>query len=325
MSLALPTSLSPSKVASFKECALAFRYSALDHLPEPPSPHAAKGTVVHKALELLMWEEAPGHRGLDVALEKLRRAQELVLGGEEYSGLDLDEGAEAEFLADSETLVRNYYRLEDPNRVRVIGTELMMSVRVGALTLRGIIDRLELDDEGGLVVTDYKTGWAPREAYEQSRLGGVQFYAFLCEQLFGRRPSRVQLLHLRDPLSISATPTEQSLRGLRQQTSAIWEAIERACQHEDFRPRPGRLCGLCAFQPYCPAMGGDPALAAAEVAARAARQTLAAVASEHGESSDMDVVGCSDADLPDGDLASDGLACDVGARPAQPALAAAGM
>ena len=33
---------------------------------------------------------------------------------------------------------------------------------------------------------------------------------------------------------------------------------------------------MCAFQPYCPAMGGDPTLAAAEVAAMAARRTLAA-------------------------------------------------
>ena len=53
MSLPLPTSLSPSKVASFKECALASRYSAIDQLPEPPSPWAAKGTLVHRILELL--------------------------------------------------------------------------------------------------------------------------------------------------------------------------------------------------------------------------------------------------------------------------------
>ena len=37
MALPLPTSLSPSKVATFKDCALAFRFSAIDKLPEPPS------------------------------------------------------------------------------------------------------------------------------------------------------------------------------------------------------------------------------------------------------------------------------------------------
>ncbi len=67
MALQLPTSLSPSKVASFKDCALAFRFSAIDHLPQPPSPAATKGTLVHRALELLLCEP-PARRSLDTAL-----------------------------------------------------------------------------------------------------------------------------------------------------------------------------------------------------------------------------------------------------------------
>ena len=37
MALPLPTSLTPSKVASFKDCALAFKFSNIDRLPEPPA------------------------------------------------------------------------------------------------------------------------------------------------------------------------------------------------------------------------------------------------------------------------------------------------
>jgi putative RecB family exonuclease len=276
MSLPLPTSLSPSKVSSFKDCALAFRFSAIDHLPEPPSPHAAKGTLVHRALELLFWEEPVGRRTLEVALAKLARAKDEVLNDGEYEQLDLGE-TEEEWLADAERLVRNYFQLEDPNAVRVIGTELRLSVQLGTLTLRGIIDRLELDQDGGLVVTDYKTGRAPGAAYEQARLGGVHFYAYLCEQVLGQRPSRVQLLHLREPLAISTVPNEQSIRGLRQRTAAIWTAVELACEREDFRPKPGRLCEYCAFQAYCPAFGGDPSLVPAP---------LTLVASATGDSRD---------------------------------------
>lgn len=53
MSFPLPTSLSPSKVSTFKDCALAFRFSAIDKVPEPPSMPAVKGSLVHRALELL--------------------------------------------------------------------------------------------------------------------------------------------------------------------------------------------------------------------------------------------------------------------------------
>src|SRR5213593_2276266 len=109
MAFPLPTSLSPSKVASFKECALAFRLSAIDRLPEPPSPWAAKGTLVHRALELLFWEEPPGGRTLDAALERLERARIEVLASDEYAALGLEGEAEAEFLAHADELVRRYF------------------------------------------------------------------------------------------------------------------------------------------------------------------------------------------------------------------------
>ena len=176
--------------------------------------------------------------------------------------LGLSEGEAEEFLADADQLVRRYFELEDPDRVRVLGVELMMEAEVGGVTLRGIIDRLELDDDGELVVTDYKTGRAPPMSHEQARLGGLQFYALLCEQVLGRRPSRVQLLYLNEPVAILSAPSEQSIRAMRSRTAAVWAAVVRACETEDFRPRPGPLCDWCPFRHYCPAWGGDPSLAA---------------------------------------------------------------
>src|SRR5207248_10584118 len=75
MVLQLPTSLSPSKVASFKDCGLAFKFAAIDRLPEPPSPWSTKGTLVHRALELLFCEP-PEQRSLEVAIAGLARAHD---------------------------------------------------------------------------------------------------------------------------------------------------------------------------------------------------------------------------------------------------------
>lgn len=257
MALALPTSLSPSKVASFTTCALAFRFSAIDKLPEPPSVPATKGTLVHAALERLFTRPAE-ERTLPTALTAVDEAFELLRTTPDYTDLGLDREQEAAFLDDAEQLVRGYFRLEDPRRIHPIGLELQLAVDLGGLTLRGIIDRLELDDAGELVVTDYKTGRVPHEHHEQARLGGVHFYAFLCEQYLGRRPARVQLLYLAEPAAITTTPTEQSVRALERKVRAVWAAIERACEQERFQPRPSRLCDWCAFRDRCPAFGGRP-------------------------------------------------------------------
>lgn len=261
MPLPLPSTLSPSKVSAFKDCALAFRFAAIDRLPEPPSIWTAKGTLVHRALERLFAHHAIGARTVGAALRELDLARSEVLEDPEYSGLALDAAAADELMADAAQLVRNYFDLEDPNQVRTIGLEVTLEARLGTTRLRGIIDRLDLGPDGELIVVDYKTGRAPGVAYEQQKLGGVHFYAYLCEQMLGQRPARVQLLHLREPLVIESVPTEQSTRGLAVRAKAVWTAVERACQFDDFRPKPGRLCDYCAFKAYCPAFGGDPSQA----------------------------------------------------------------
>ena len=269
MALEPPTGLSPSRVSSFQDCALAFRFSAIDHLPEPSSLPAVRGSLVHAALEHLFVLD-PDQRTPEAATACLARAHGEFQTDPEYLGLELDEDADAALLVRSQELIDNYFRLEDPTTITPIGIELRLEAPLGDLNLRGIIDRLELDEDGGLVVTDYKTGAAPRQQYEQGRLGGVHFYSFLCEELFGKRPSRIQLLYLADPVAIVAEPSDQASRGLRRKLTAVWNAIERSCEREDFRPRPSKLCDWCAFQVHCPAFGGDPEAARREAAANAA-------------------------------------------------------
>ena len=128
--------------------------------------------------------------------------------------LGLDAARTAQFDRECRTLATNYLEMEDPTKIREIGLELKLEAPVGDLTLRGIIDRLELDDDGELVVTDYKTGRAPSPNWERKSLSGLNFYAFLCESVFGRRPAAIRLMYLSSKETITATPSEQSTKFL---------------------------------------------------------------------------------------------------------------
>lgn len=260
MALVPPSSLSPSSLSAFTDCPLAFRFAYIDRLPQPPTIATSKGTLVHRALELLMVRK-PADRTITNGLADLATARTEYADHPDMTGLALDAAQLDAFHADAEQLVRNYFVLEDPTAIRPIGLELKLQAEVGGTRLRGIIDRLELDPNGELVISDYKTGSVPRPQYEQSKLTGVQLYAILCERVFGRRPARVQLLYLKGPAAIVAEPTDQKLRSISTKTGAVWTAVERACATDDFRPKPGRLCDWCAYQAYCPAFGGDPATA----------------------------------------------------------------
>lgn len=258
MALPLPRSLSPSKVGTFTSCPLAFRFSSIDHLPEPPTLPAALGTLVHRVLDGLFWRYPPGQRSLAAAGTELEAVFATLDSDPELLTLSLDEAGIDVLRRDAQMLVANYFALEDPNTVRDLGVEMTLEADVRGIRLRGILDRLDIDVDGELTVVDYKTGKVPSPSAVTARLAGVQVYALLCEHVLQRRPSRVRLLYLRGPTVIEAVPTDQGLGGVERRTSAVWAAIERACEHDDFRPRPSPLCSWCAFRPLCPAHGGDP-------------------------------------------------------------------
>jgi putative RecB family exonuclease len=263
----VPTSLSPSRVEAFTSCPMAFRFASIERLPESPSPHTTKGSLVHRVLELL-YTNAAATRTVDTARQCFRQAVDEYAIDPDFTLLNLDEVQQQAFVDDAWSLVEAYFKMEDPTTIREIGLELRLEAQVGSLALRGIIDRLELDSGGGLVVTDYKTGRAPGLKYEQSRLAGVHFYSFLCEEVLGQRPSAIRLMYLRTGETITALPSAQSVKFITTRTTAVWKAVERACTTGNFLPRQGPLCSSCSFQQWCPAFGGNPDLAAVEAPLR---------------------------------------------------------
>lgn len=259
----VPTSLSPSRVESFLSCPLAFRFASIERLPDPPTVATTRGSLVHRALELLFVMPAAERtaaaldRCTDDALHEYRALPD-------YTLLGFDDTQSATFARECHELCANYLKLEDPRAVREIGLELRLEAAVGDLTLRGIIDRLELDHNGDLIVTDYKTGRAPSPNWERKSLSGVHFYSFLCESVFGKRPAAIRLMYLKSGETITATPSAQSTKFMTTRTSAVWKAVATACERDDFRPRQSALCNWCAYQQWCPEFGGDPAAAAVE-------------------------------------------------------------
>ena len=261
----VPTSLSPSRVESFINCPLAFRFSSIEKLPEPPSVPTTRGSLVHRALELLFHHPAPERSpanlelAVDAALLEYRDHPD-------YTQLGLSAADAAQFDIDCRDLSRRYLEMEDPAMVTEIGVELRLETDLNGLELRGIIDRLDRDASGELIVVDYKTGRAPGPKYEAKSLQGVHFYALLCEKVYGQRPKEVRLMYLKSAQQIAVTPTTQSLQHTTRRTLAVFEAVEKACTTGNFAPKQSALCRSCNFQRWCPEFGGDPARAADEIA-----------------------------------------------------------
>ena len=242
--------LSPSRAADFKQCPLLYRFRTVDKLEGPPSPAAARGTLVHSVLEHV-FELPAAERTVDAAVRLLperwsalaEERPELVEMIEASDDLD-----DVTWLEGAAELVERWFELEDPQRLEPAERELYVETEIEGLTLRGIVDRLDVAADGAMRVVDYKTGRSPREGFEAKALFQMKFYALVLWRLRGEIPKVLQLVYLGDRQVVRYVPDEQDLRGMERNVKAVWAAVQRAAETGDWRPSRSRLCGWCDFR-----------------------------------------------------------------------------
>jgi putative RecB family exonuclease len=252
-------SLSPSRASDFKICPLLYRFRSIDRLPERPSRVAARGTLVHAVLERLF--DLPAAERTPAAAADLLEPQWQRLLAEEPEMAGMFDGpAElGEWLASARSLLEGYFALEDPRRLEPAEREQLVEVVLSSgLRLRGYVDRLDVAPTGEIRVVDYKTGAAPREAFEGKALFQLKFYALVVWRTRGHVPRRLRLLYLGDQEVLDYTPDADELRRFERTLTALWDAIARAIERREFRASPGRFCDWCDHQALCPAYGGTP-------------------------------------------------------------------
>ncbi|QDO88776.1 DUF2800 domain-containing protein [Ornithinimicrobium ciconiae] len=280
--------LSPSRASDFMQCPLLYRFRVVDRLPEPPSAAAARGTLVHAALERVFdlpaaertaeatvallpseWarlvQEEPALAGLlDAAEDATNGAQppenptDAAQSTETPTAAAQPTAQEKAWFAEASRFVRTWFTLEDPTRLEPAERELYVEAEVDGLVLRGYVDRLDVAPDGRLRVVDYKTGRSPSELWEGKALFQMKFYALVLWRTRGVVPTLLQLVYLRDGQILRYAPEERELLATERKVKALWSAIEHAATTGDWRPSTSRLCNWCAHKPLCPAFGGTP-------------------------------------------------------------------
>ncbi|MET7833422.1 putative RecB family exonuclease [Micromonospora sediminicola] len=254
-------SLSPSRAADFKTCPLLYRFRSIDRLPERPTVEQARGTLVHAVLERLFDLPAPARTPESAGDLVAPQWDRLVTEEPELATLfaDGDAAAAQEFLRSAAALLEGYFAVEDPQRLEPAEREALISAVVDdELLIRGYLDRLDVAPDGALRVVDYKTGGAPREAFEARALFQLKFYALVLWRTRGVVPRVLRLLYLKDAEVCDYAPDAEELVRFERTVVALWRAIEQATARQDFRPRPSRLCDWCSHQALCPSFGGTP-------------------------------------------------------------------
>ncbi|MCU0296979.1 MAG: PD-(D/E)XK nuclease family protein [Candidatus Nanopelagicales bacterium] len=266
--------LSPSRASDFLTCPLLYRYRAIDRLPERPSLAAFRGTLVHEVLDRLL-DHPSADRSPEIASDLVAPTLQDLLEAQPEAAFAIVEdapwpaqspptvpaGATDRLVDEARALLVSYFAMEDPREIHTAHREQLVESFIGdGVLLRGYVDRID-EVDGRLRVVDYKTGKSPGPAWEQSAMFQLRFYALVVHRSTGRVPERLQLLYLGNREVLTYHPDEEDLRRFERKLQALWQAITRAAERGDWRPRPSKKCQWCAHQGICPEFGGTmPAL-----------------------------------------------------------------
>ena len=259
----LPERLSPSRLLDFQACPRKYEYSAVRRIKQPASYASTKGRFAHAILERLFLSPAP-ERTIDLARSFIPESLTHVVTDDVKADLGYDEAMEAKLLRETEAILTTYFAMEDPTTVQLAtvngesAVELPIKENVKGAPLYGILDRLDRDANGNLVIVDYKTGSLPRVEYVTGAFANSALYVGLCEALLDETPVSVRLLYIAAGETLER-PTKEIFPDARTDAAARdWGRINAAYARGNFVPTPSvRSCRFCpeAYKDLCRADG----------------------------------------------------------------------
>jgi putative RecB family exonuclease len=153
-------------------------------------------------------------------------------------------------------IITKYFEMEDPREVNAEGVELRLGVNVDDTPLFGILDRLDRDQEGNLIIVDYKTGGMPNRNYDAQTFANTELYAALCREKLGETPTKIRLLYVAHGESIERNVTDVVVKARASNAVDAWQRIKRYYEEGDFPATPStNTCRFCAYKDLCRANG----------------------------------------------------------------------
>ena len=233
--------LSASKIKTYRECPLKFKFSHVMNAPTKPRPYFDLGNAVHAVAEQLTRLQVEGTEPTkDLAFEILEK---------EWNASSFRSATEEDQArAKAKAMVRTYLKWLSENENEPVAAEKRFRIEIGGVPFNGFIDRVEKTPEGRLAVVDFKTGGAYENSISIRTEPQMNIYALGVKKQYGELPASTSLFYLKHDKMVDNQIEESQVNSVRDEIGGVVKSI----LNEEFEATPGyRVCKSCDYRSIC--------------------------------------------------------------------------
>ena len=236
--------LSPSKIQTYENCPLQFKFQYVLRVPTPSKTYFGMGTAIHSVAENLTKMQKDGKES----------TEELAFGILEKqwdtSSYRNQRTKESQDKVKSKDMVKTYMEWEKNNPNTPVDVEAKFRIEINDVTISGMIDRVEQTPEGEYEVVDFKTGYAYKNKNTIKEDVQMNIYALGTEKLYGKLPKKTSLFYIKDNKFVPHFIEKETLDAF---TKALGEKVDNIFD-EKFDAAPEfRKCSRCDYASICDA------------------------------------------------------------------------
>lgn len=262
LSAFVPKQFSFTQLAAFQTCPLQYKFAHILRIPVFGKFQFSFGKTMHNTLHryFTAWMERTGKKqgGLfDVATGSMNGEQETdelpvtleeLLEMYKQAWMDdwyPDDTTREEYRARGREQLKRYIRTFQANVPHPIALEQGFVYKIGSVTLKGRIDRLDAFEDG-VEIIDYKTG-SPKKQLERADKEQLYLYQVAARDILKLCPKKLTYVYLEDQSSVSFLGSDDDLLAWQEDVTARASNIRES----NFAPTPGFHCRFCDFADIC--------------------------------------------------------------------------
>jgi putative RecB family exonuclease len=233
---------SPFSLNMFQQCPRQYKFQYIDRLGDiyrKARPYFTMGDHIHAALKDFLSVVPVTERNLpkleNLLREKWRRNRKGFNDKDDEKKWGEKALNQLRWFAQNQDMSINPFMIEKNHRVELTDT----------IILKGRIDRVDRELDGGLHIIDYKTGKMPSEINELQ----LHIYALILSKQQHSPLKKASYLYL----GVGKWQTiELSEQDLAQATSYVIDMVDRICREKEYPATPNIFCWNCDFLEICP-------------------------------------------------------------------------